>query len=223
MIQLQSKLKIIDNSGGSVGRCIRILTPHGRKHAGVGDVILVSIIEVSKKASSSTQSLTKKSGPQGGHKKEAFTKGSNKRGTMSKALVVRTKCHGFKNTATFPDANAVILIKSGADSHSGKNLGLVPVGSRIKGPISNILKLAPSSPIYPSLKFDPATLFQPCVNLDAGSLYSQIGFPGFLQKPKTVHPSLIEPSKVEEKGRQPKLGEAAIQYQKILALSKLHY
>lgn len=184
MIQLQSKVKIIDNAGASVGRCLRVLNPHSRKYASVGDIVLVSIIEVAKKSKSSNQpkgSLTQGGGPKGGFA-PAPQKGGSKdkksgadsstrsgkagspttspkggarnfkmKGTMSKALVVRVKsCPTYKNMASFPDGNAVILIKTGS-TNSKKNLGLTPVGSRIKGPISNILKLSPASPIYPTL------------------------------------------------------------------------
>lgn len=190
MIQLQTKVNIIDNSGGSVGRCIRILEPHGRKHAKVGDVILVSVIETIKSLPSATTNPADS-------KKSAMTSASNigsanklVKGTMSKALVVRTKSHNYKNMANYED-NAVILIKSNP-TNTKKNLGITPVASRIKGPISNILKLKPSSPIYPSLNLDNSSVFNPA----------------FIS---------------EQTKKAQKLGEAAIQYQKILALSKLHY
>lgn len=265
MIQLQSKLKIIDNSGGSVGRCIRILKPHGRKLASVGDVVLISIIEVTKKASLSAHTYTKKSNT-AGPKKDTVTKGSIKRGTISKALVVRTKSHGYKNAATFPDGNAVVLLKSNSSNpHSGKNLGLAPVGSRIKGPVSSVLKLTPSSPIYPSFNipsflspyytqraetgkineggvgFASQTPVVP--NLD--SLYSQEIYKTIMA---AVNPELNLSAKdikdlpqqvkltkgqdeettknlplQEIQTKNVKLGEAAIQYLKVLALSKLHY
>lgn len=265
MIQLQSKLKIIDNSGGSVGRCIRVLQPHGRQYAEVGDVVLVSIIEVTKKASLSSGAHThSKKSNMSGSKKETVTKGSIKRGTVSKALVVRTKCHGYKNAASFPDGNAVILLKhNSSNPHSGKNmnrLGQAPVGSRIKGPISSILKLTPSSPIYPSLTtFGVANpngggqqirlcragghstfgVANPYINMRE-SLYNQqlyksimLANPDQLEGLITVdwlnsqnHNSpLIQPRSTQggEHSKNVKLGEAAIQYMKVLALSKLHY
>jgi ribosomal protein L14 len=169
------------------------LEPHGRKYAKVGDVILVSVIETVKSVSANTsqiadskKSITASATPS----KQGMVKG-----TMSKALVVRTKCHSYKNMANYDD-NAVILIKSNP-TNTKKNLGITPVASRIKGPISNILKLNPSSPIYPSL------------NLDNDSVF------GFV-----LHSMQNKPL---NKSPKVKLGEAAIQYQKILALSKLHY
>lgn len=249
MIQLQSKLKIIDNSGGSVGRCIRVLKPHGRKYASVGDVVLISIIEVTKKASLSAHNYSKKSNMSGSPKgKDIVTKGSIKRGTVSKALVVRTKCHGYKNAASFPDGNAVVLLKSNSsNSHSGKNLGLAPVGSRIKGPISNILKLTPSSPIYPSLnitsfptKGGKSALYHPPVDAISGSLYHQELYKTITRYNNSdlvdtirnhssftdldsLFPEVGDLPKEGVDSKNVKLGEAAIQYLKVLALSKIHY
>lgn len=133
MIQLLSKVKIIDNSGGFIGRCIKILDPHGRDYAKVGDIILVSIketVKLSKDSSSKGRGAKTLKG--GSSRRDKITKG-----TMSKALVVRTKCHNNKNIALFDD-NAVVLLKSNI-SNTKKNLGITPLGSRIKGPISNEL------------------------------------------------------------------------------------
>lgn len=135
MIQLLTKVNIIDNSGGSIGRCIKILKPHGRDFAKIGDIILVSVIETAKQVSSQISSAqSSKSGPKGGSEAKI------KKGTMFKALVVRTKSNVVRNTASF-DSNAVILLKSsGASSHRKVKLTeLPPIGTRIKGPISVIL------------------------------------------------------------------------------------
>lgn len=132
MIQLQTKVKIIDNSGGFIGRCIKILEPHGRDFAKVGDIILISIKEtVNFPLGGNKGKKTLKGGSPSG-RRDKITKGS-----MSKALVVRTKSHNLKNVGLFND-NAVILLKSNV-SNTKKNLGITPMGSRIKGPISNEL------------------------------------------------------------------------------------
>ena len=44
MISLLTKVHIIDNSGGILGRCIKILKPL-KQHAKVGDLILISVIK----------------------------------------------------------------------------------------------------------------------------------------------------------------------------------
>ena len=45
MIQMQSNLEVADNSGAKRVQCIKVLGGSGRKTAGVGDVIVVSIKE----------------------------------------------------------------------------------------------------------------------------------------------------------------------------------
>jgi large subunit ribosomal protein L14 len=114
MIQLLTKVNIIDNSGGVVGRCIKILKPHGRDYAKVGDIILVSIKETAKidgkKKSSAANNLS--------------IRDSNKikKGSIFKALVVRTKSNYVLKTASF-DENSVVLLKSSSSTNSG---GRVP-------------------------------------------------------------------------------------------------
>ena len=44
MISLLTKVQIIDNSGGIIARCIKILSPDNRKYGKLGDLILVSIL-----------------------------------------------------------------------------------------------------------------------------------------------------------------------------------
>jgi ribosomal protein L14 len=139
MIQLLTKVNIIDNSGGVVGRCIKILRPHGRDYAKIGDMIIVSILEIAKIEGNKKGSASSVN--------TGSIRDSNKikKGTMFKALVVRTKSNTVKKTATF-DENAVVLLKSasgGASSASAKKqtklYELPPIGTRIKGPISVLL------------------------------------------------------------------------------------
>ena len=81
MIGLLSKVNIIDNSGGQIGRCIKVLKPGKKPLAKIGDVIIVSILK--------------------------FSGNSVKKGEIYKALVVRT----IKESKTRWSSNAVILIK----------------------------------------------------------------------------------------------------------------
>ncbi len=46
MIQLRSRLKVADNSGARVAECIRVLGGSSRRYAQVGDVIVVTIKQV---------------------------------------------------------------------------------------------------------------------------------------------------------------------------------
>ena len=47
MIQLRTRLKVADNSGARVAECIRVLGGSSRRYARVGDVIVVSVKQVS--------------------------------------------------------------------------------------------------------------------------------------------------------------------------------
>ena len=65
MIQQESRLKVADNSGAKEVLCIRVLGGSKRRYASVGDKIVVSVKEASP--------------------------GGIKKGSVSKAVVVRTK------------------------------------------------------------------------------------------------------------------------------------
>ena len=43
MIQMQTLVDVADNTGAKTARCIRILGSTGRRSAGIGDIIVVSI------------------------------------------------------------------------------------------------------------------------------------------------------------------------------------
>ena len=143
MIQLLTKVNIIDNSGGTIGRCIKILQPHGRDYAKVGDIILVSILDTARLSLKGKTSNTKSNA-------SIENKNSIKKGTMFKALVVRTKTNVVPNTAKF-DSNAVVLLKSSGAPSSQKQIkiyDLPPIGTRIKGPISlNLNKFSYTSKV----------------------------------------------------------------------------
>ncbi|HUU54842.1 MAG TPA: 50S ribosomal protein L14 [Armatimonadota bacterium] len=46
MIQLRTRLKVADNSGARVAECIRVLGGSSRRYARVGDIIVVSVKQV---------------------------------------------------------------------------------------------------------------------------------------------------------------------------------
>jgi large subunit ribosomal protein L14 len=64
MVQQESRLKVADNSGAKEVLCIRVLGGTGKRYAYIGDTIIVSI-------------------------KSAISSSSVKKGTVSKAVVVR--------------------------------------------------------------------------------------------------------------------------------------
>lgn len=101
MISLLSKVKIIDNSGGILGRCIKVLKPGKKPHAKIGDIILISII----KTTTGTSLL---------------------KGDIHKALVVRTS---YNNTTVKWSDNSVVLIKGNKDPIGTRIKG--PISSKI--------------------------------------------------------------------------------------------
>lgn len=111
MISLLTTVKIIDNSGGVIGRCIKILAPHNRKYAQVGDLIIISILK-------------------------AIPSSKIRKGDIYKATVVRTVFPSHVSTGAIQfDTNAVILVKT-----SPKTVDLTPIGTSIKGVLPHVLK-----------------------------------------------------------------------------------
>lgn len=107
MIQVQSKLTVVDNSGAKKVQCIRIMGGSYRRYARIGDIIVVSV-------------------------KEALPESNIKKGTVAKAVVVRTKKETRRPDGSYIkfDQNAVVLINAEGD----------PVGTRIFGPVARELR-----------------------------------------------------------------------------------
>ena len=107
MIQAETNLEVADNSGARKVQCIKVLGGSKRKYAHVGDIIVVSI-------------------------KEAIPRGRVKKGTVMRAIVVRTAKdirRGDGSVIRF-DRNAAVLI-----SNQGE-----PIGTRIFGPVPRELR-----------------------------------------------------------------------------------
>ena len=107
MIQVESNLEVADNSGARRVQCIKVLGGSKRKTAGVGDVIVVSI-------------------------KEAIPRGKVKKGTVERAVIVRTSFPVRRNDGSVIrfDRNAAVLINAQGE----------PVGTRIFGPVPRELR-----------------------------------------------------------------------------------
>lgn len=107
MIQKESRLNVADNSGAREVLCIRVLGGTGRRYASVGDKIVVTV-------------------------KSAIPSSDMKKGTVSKAVVVRTKKEVRRLDGSYIrfDDNACVLIN---------NLGEMR-GTRIFGPIPRELR-----------------------------------------------------------------------------------
>ena len=107
MIQMQSTLDVADNTGARSVMCIKVLGGSKRKTAGVGDVIVVSI-------------------------KEAIPRGKVKKGTVERAVIVRTSFPVRRNDGSVIrfDRNAAVLINKQNE----------PIGTRIFGPVVRELR-----------------------------------------------------------------------------------
>ncbi len=89
MIQVESKLRVADNSGAKVVQCIKVLGGTRRRYATVGDVIVVAV-------------------------KQAIPGGTAKKGDVAKAVIVRTKKEVGRPDGSYIrfDENAAVLINA---------------------------------------------------------------------------------------------------------------
>lgn len=108
MIQQETYLNVADNSGAKKVMCFKVLGGSKRRYASVGDVIVVTI-------------------------KEALPTSKVKKGSVMKAVVVRTKKEIKRPDGSFIrfDDNAAVLL----------NANLEPVGTRIFGPVARELRV----------------------------------------------------------------------------------
>jgi large subunit ribosomal protein L14 len=107
MIQQESRLVVADNSGAREVLCIRVLGGTKRRYASVGDLIVVTV-------------------------KDALPSGNIKKGTVSKAVIVRTSKEIRRNDGSYIrfDDNAVVLLNAAGEM----------IGTRIFGPIARELR-----------------------------------------------------------------------------------
>ncbi len=107
MIQSESVLAVADNSGAKIVQCIKVLGGSRRRYAGLGDIIVVSI-------------------------KEALPGSKVKKGTVAKAVIVRTKREYRRADGSYIkfDDNSAVLI----------NAQMEPIGTRIFGPVARELR-----------------------------------------------------------------------------------
>ena len=119
MIQQESRLKVADNSGAKEVQCIRVLGSSGRRYAGVGDKIIVSV-------------------------KSAIPGGNLKKGDVSPAVVVRTKKEHRRDDGSYIrfDENAAVLINPQDEPVGTRVFG--PVGRELREKqFMRIVSLAP--------------------------------------------------------------------------------
>ena len=107
MIQVQTELGVADNTGARIVECIKVLGGSKRRYASIGDSIVVSV-------------------------KDAIPNGKVKKGSVHKAIIVRTKYSIHRNDGSKVkfDNNAAVIIDEKGE----------PIGTRIFGPVSKELR-----------------------------------------------------------------------------------
>ncbi len=120
MIQQETKLLVADNSGAKSVRCIKVLGSSKRRYAGVGDIIVISV-------------------------QEAAPKGKVKKGSVHRAVVVRTKKETKRadGTSIKFDTNAVVLVDKKHELIGTRVFGPVTRELRGKEEYAKIISLAP--------------------------------------------------------------------------------
>ncbi|HRH35149.1 MAG TPA: 50S ribosomal protein L14 [Catalimonadaceae bacterium] len=107
MVQQESRLAVADNSGAKEVLVIRVLGGTGRRYASVGDKIVVTV-------------------------KSALSSSNLKKGTVTKAVVVRTKKEVRRKDGSYIrfEDNAAVLLNNNDE----------PRGTRIFGPVARELR-----------------------------------------------------------------------------------
>ena len=119
MIQMESYLKVADNTGAKEIHCIRVLGGSKRKYGNIGDVIVASV-------------------------RKATPGGTVKKGDVVKAVIVRTKRGVRREDGTYVrfDENAAVIIKEDRNPRGTRIFGPVARELREKE-FMKILSLAP--------------------------------------------------------------------------------
>ncbi len=118
MIQTETRLTVADNSGAKSVLCISILGGSKKRYATIGDKIVVAV-------------------------KSALPSGDIKKGTVSKAVVVRTSKEIRRNDGSYIrfDDNACVLLNNAGEIRGTRIFG--PVARELRDKYMKIVSLAP--------------------------------------------------------------------------------
>jgi len=119
MIQMQSRLRVADNSGAREVQCIKVLGGSKRRYASIGDIIVVSV-------------------------KDALPNSKVKKGDVAKAVIVRTvqKLRRADGSYIRFDDNSAVLINAAKEPIGTRIFGPVARELRAKQFVK-IVSLAP--------------------------------------------------------------------------------
>jgi large subunit ribosomal protein L14 len=118
MIQQESRCAVADNSGAKEVLCIRVLGGTKRRYASIGDKIVVTV-------------------------KSALPSSEIKKGTVTRAVVVRTKKEVRRPDGSYIrfDDNAVVLLNNLDEIRGTRIFG--PVARELRDKYMKIVSLAP--------------------------------------------------------------------------------
>ena len=119
MVQMQTYLKVADNTGAKEVMCIRVLGGTRRRYANIGDVIVASV-------------------------KKAAPGGQVKKGEVVRCVVVRSASGTRRDDGSYIrfDENAAVIIRDDKSPRGTRIFGLVARELRERG-YTKILNLAP--------------------------------------------------------------------------------
>ena len=119
MVQMESYLKVADNTGAKEIHCIRVLGGSRRKYGNIGDIIVASV-------------------------RKATPGGTVKKGEVVKAVIVRSKRGVRREDGSYVrfDENAAVIIKEDKNPRGTRIFGPVARELREKD-FMKILSLAP--------------------------------------------------------------------------------
>lgn len=118
MIQQESRCSVADNSGAKEVLCIRVLGGTRKRYASLGDIVVVTV-------------------------KSSIPSSDMKKGTVSKAVVVRTRKEVRRADGSYIrfDDNAVVLLNNAGEMRGTRIFG--PVAREIREKNMKIISLAP--------------------------------------------------------------------------------
>jgi large subunit ribosomal protein L14 len=118
MIQVQTRVRVGDNSGAKELMCIRVLGGSMRRYASIGDIIVASV-------------------------KQATPGGVVKKGEVVKAVIVRTRKEVRRPDGSYIrfSENAAVLIKDDKSPRGTRIFG--PVARELRDNYMKIISLAP--------------------------------------------------------------------------------
>ncbi|HZK03543.1 MAG TPA: 50S ribosomal protein L14 [Bacteroidaceae bacterium] len=118
MIQSESRLTVCDNSGAKECLCIRVLGGTKKRYASIGDVVVVTV-------------------------KSVIPSSDIKKGTISKALIVRVKKEIRRTDGSYIrfDDNACVLLSNTGEIRGSRIFG--PVARELRTVNMKVVSLAP--------------------------------------------------------------------------------